>query len=140
MSKAGILVYDNFNKKILTISNQFDENIGIPKGSLKRSETHYDAAFRELFEETGLLFTKRPQIKQTINLGKQKLIFIVNLPNGSQYNFTPNDDIKIQENIYNITWRTLDDLILNLNKTNFTIRKGKGGKNRLLTKIHDLFI
>ena len=123
--KAGILVYDNFNKKILTISNQLDQNIGLPKGQIEPNENVYDCAFRELYEETGLLFSQRPKIQYEFKIRKKIRIFVINLPSGSEYNFLPNDEIKNKECIYYVKWRKLDELVSNINFLNYTIKVGK---------------
>lgn len=122
-TKAGILVYDNFNNKILTISNQLDQNIGLPKGKKESNENLYDCAFRELYEETGLLFTLRPKNQYDFTMGKKIKIYVVNLPSGSEYEFSPHEEIKNKEYIYNIKWRTLEELISNMNYLNYTIIK-----------------
>lgn len=142
MPKAGVLVFDNFNNKILTISNQFDENIGLPKGECDETENIYDTEFRELSEETGLEFTIRPKIKGKFRIKFQNItIFIVELPNGSLYDFSPDDEIKINENIYNIKWRTYNDLIYNFDKLNFTLKKNNKKKNKIFQpEVQKLFV
>ena len=132
--KAGIVVFDNLNKQILTISNQFDANIGLPKGSIEYNESSYNAAFRELYEETGLKFDNKPAIQSKFYNNRCNCeFFIIYMPNGSQTKI----DWKLEsENIYNVKWRTLDELIENKQLLNFTF---KSSKNVIIKRIYKLF-
>lgn len=139
IQKAGILLYDNFNNKILTISNHLDQNIGLPKGEIESNENLYDCAFRELYEETGLLFTSRPKIQYEFTMGKIIRICVINLPSGSEYEFSPNDEIKNKESICNVKWRTLEELVSNINTLNYTIKVGKSTNKHISDNIKKLF-
>jgi len=127
-NKAGVIVYDNLKRKLLTISNQFDANIGLPKGNVEEHETDYEAAFRELYEETGLKFddNNKPKIVAEYynrSVGDGCLFYVIHLPNGSLNNnlFKPQES----ENIYNVKWRTFADLKSNILVLNLTIRTSK---------------
>lgn len=142
MKKAGILVFDNVKQKILTVSNMFDENIGIPKGNCEESEHLLDAAFRELYEETGLSFSKRPHIVGKYSTINKCHIFIIHLPNGSDTKFQPTEQMKLTENIYNITWRSYAEIVARFDKVNYTM-KGRKRKNQPIhihPKISQLFL
>jgi 8-oxo-dGTP pyrophosphatase MutT (NUDIX family) len=59
--KAGMLIFDPITNKILLV--QSNHNLwGPPKGSIEKNETDYDCAFREVYEETGLII-KPSEIK-----------------------------------------------------------------------------
>ena len=55
-SSAGAVVYRSIKGKLryLLIKNKRSSNWGFPKGHLEMGETKYDAAKREVLEETGL--------------------------------------------------------------------------------------
>ena len=55
-SSAGAVVYRVMNERIryLLIKNKRSSNWGFPKGHLEKGETKFDAARREVLEETGL--------------------------------------------------------------------------------------
>lgn len=127
-NKAGVIVYDNLKRKLLTISNQFDANIGLPKGNVEDHESDYEAAFRELYEETGLKFddNNKPKIVAEYynrSVGDGCLFYVIYLPNGSLNNnvFKPQES----ENICNVKWRTLEELTSNNLVLNLTIRTSK---------------
>ena len=133
-------MYDNVNNKILTISNTFDQNIGLPKGECNKQENINDAAFRELHEETGLLFTIQPEIQYTFTIKNKLTIIVVYLPNGSELQLSPNKDMAIKENISNVTWRTYENLISNLEHVNYTLKKNKKSDTKdILAKIKNIF-
>lgn len=52
--RAYSCVIDNTYMNILIIRERASGKYGIPKGKIKENETGYDAAHRELLEETGL--------------------------------------------------------------------------------------
>ena len=110
VSKAGVVVFDNVYKKVLTISNQFDANIGLPKGSIENGEDSYNAAFRELYEETGIKFDNKPEIvSEFINRNCDCKFYVIYLPKASCKEIS----WKVEtENIFHIKWRTLEELII----------------------------
>ncbi|MFY7731752.1 MAG: NUDIX domain-containing protein [Flavobacterium sp.] len=124
-AKAGVVLYDNIHKKIMTVSNDFDDNIGIPKGNIERGESELEAAFRELSEETGIVFHDLPPIlKKFYTYDGAVAAFVVLFPNGSvtigdYVNQTPRENIKY------ITWRNRANLMDNIHITNKTIRTKK---------------
>jgi len=133
--KAGVLLYDNINKKILTVSNEDDHDIGIPKGSVNKGESSLEAGFRELKEETGIIFQDLPKIVDTFEFKFNKsniIIYVVLFPNGSTID---HHYIAPSEHIYNVKWRTKTDIITNIEHVNTTIRK----KNYLSDRIIKLF-
>ncbi len=132
--KAGILLYDNINRKVLTVSNAYEENIGLPKGSIEYNEIPLEAAFRELEEETGIVFQDIPKIVNQFFISKiDTIIFVILFPNGSNH---PINFSLPGENIYNIKWRTKEELLSNINKCNRTIRSVK---NNLIGELNSIF-
>jgi RNA:NAD 2''-phosphotransferase len=52
MNCAGVIVFNNLNQTIIVKTNK--ENCSFPKGKKKKKETNFNAAIRELYEETGI--------------------------------------------------------------------------------------
>lgn len=110
-TKAGVVVYDPTHHKVLTVSNEWDQNIGLPKGSVEPGEGVEAAAFRELREETGLSLSpadaRGPPI--VMDLYSTRIAwYLVAMPNGSveRTRFAP----QAEENIGFVKWRTLAEL------------------------------
>ena len=134
VSKAGVVVFDNVYKKVLTISNQFDANIGLPKGSIENGEDSYNAAFRELYEETGIKFDNKPEIvSEFINRNCDCKFYVIYLPKASCKEIS----WKVEtENIFHIKWRTLEELITNKQLVNYTF---KNRNKNIISYISNLF-
>lgn len=134
VSKAGVVVFDNVYKKVLTISNQFDANIGLPKGSIENGEDSYNAAFRELYEETGIKFDNKPEIvSEFINRNCDCKFYVIYLPKASCKEIS----WKVEtENIFHIKWRTLEELITNKHLVNYTF---KNRNKNIISYISNLF-
>lgn len=134
VSKAGVVVFDNVYKKVLTVSNQFDANIGLPKGSIEPNEDSYNAAFRELYEETGIKFDNKPEIvSEFINKNCDCKFYVIYLPKASCKEIS----WKVEtENIFHIKWRTLEELITNKQLVNYTF---KNRNKNIISYISNLF-
>ena len=141
VNKVGVIVYDPLNKKILTISNQFGDNIGIPKGTWDDTDaTCYDGALRELKEETGLSFGEnKPPVHSEIYIRTHEcLLFVIHLENGCD---TADVCAPQTENIYHVQWMTCDEIIANISRCNYTLRKQtrRGKTNKINPKVQSLF-
>lgn len=120
IKKAGVIVYDPIYQKILVVSNQHNENIDIPKGGVKRGEDPLETAFRELKEETGLIFTIKPKIQKAKKFDKI-CYYIVHVPEASVYCQFQASEQQQKENIHNIVWVTLEFIDCNKNSCNRTL-------------------
>jgi 8-oxo-dGTP pyrophosphatase MutT (NUDIX family) len=58
VSAGGVIINKN---KIVLVENEKNDIWGFPKGKIKNKESFFDAAIREIYEETGL--TKLKLIK-----------------------------------------------------------------------------
>ena len=52
--KAGVILYDRENHLMLLIRGNPTGKFSVPKGTIEKGETPTEAAFRELYEETGI--------------------------------------------------------------------------------------
>lgn len=71
--RAGICVIDKNNKILL--SQSYNNYWGIPKGRVENKETLEEAAIREVYEETGLLFNLDNVTKRYFFLNGSTYVF-----------------------------------------------------------------
>jgi 8-oxo-dGTP pyrophosphatase MutT (NUDIX family) len=76
--KAGVFIYDNFQKKVLLIQSK--GNLwGMPKGTFEEGESSVECAIRETFEETGIKLNPC-QLGKCYHIYEQANYFFVSLP------------------------------------------------------------
>lgn len=106
---AGGLILDISNNKLLVVKGP--EKWSLPKGHLEPGEEPYEAAMREIFEETSL----RIQLSESAKSKKfdKYIYYYIILENADQLQFNPIDNNEVSE----VKWCSYEELlILNCNR------------------------
>lgn len=121
---VGAYIFNVKTKKMLLILSKHDR-LSIPKGFLNLNETYYEAAMREILEETGLHIQINEAtpfvVSQKSKLTRKRVYFIINY-DPSLYEKNQLKPIDINE-IKQVKWFTYNEIVQNIYKCNYTIIK-----------------
>jgi hypothetical protein len=90
--KAGMFIYDPINNRILLVKTRSLTFWGPPKGSVEVGESIYDCAFREVFEETGLIIHPN-ELKLYLYLNNSLYFYVERKMSSIDINSYKNNDV-----------------------------------------------
>ena len=117
---AGAIIYDNINDAIVIVKGN-QQIYSFPKGHIKHNESMEECAAREIYEETGMIFTV-DYIKHCNNIIIYEYIYYIIIINNGLYNYNIFNIIDHHE-ISSCNWMTIADILSVLHQCNQGVKK-----------------